>query len=76
MEVKTIVQKVSKISAEKLCLTARDETGGITRFGFGAQNGVPNIGDEISLCYPRTHAGKLVGIRWNGQMFRCGEGVA
>lgn len=76
MKIKVIVQKVSNVSEDKLNLTARDETGGITRFSWQKKNGIPQVGDEVELCYMRTTAKKIVGMVWNGQTFSCAGAVA
>ena len=62
MEIKVVVQKVSDVSEDKLRLTARDETGGITRFSWRKENGIPEVGNVMVLCYERTKAQKIVQI--------------
>lgn len=76
MEIKVVVQKVNNVSEDKLNLTARDETGGIMHFNWKKSNGIPKVGDEISLCYMRTIAKKIVSMTWNGQIFNCSDAVA
>ena len=49
MEVKVLVQNVKSVSDQKWCITAKDETGGIMRFGLSKEYGEPHAGDEITL---------------------------
>lgn len=66
MEVKVLVQNVKSVSDQKWCITAKDETGGIMRFGLSKEYGEPHAGDEITLRYPRGIANKVVGMDLNG----------
>ena len=59
MEVKVLVQNVKSVSDQKWCITAKDETGGIMRFGLSKEYGEPHAGDEITLRYPRGIANKV-----------------